>query len=90
MYFYQFDSRGKREIDSQYSKILNMINDFSKNVKTYKEHEYFQFDNNIDRTSKYLGKGHLLLNIELRKILPESYTLLKLVIGQDLTIERKK
>ncbi|MDG6259119.1 hypothetical protein [Glaesserella parasuis] len=75
MYFYQFDKKDKANIDAQYCKIIELINKFGCNLKSNRHGNLIV----ANEASK--------LNTEVNAILPESYTLLKLVAGENLTIK---
>lgn len=73
MYFYQFDKTNKEDIDHQYCKIITLIDEFGKNLKC-----------NTDGICILQGSK---LETATDSILKESYMLLKLVTGEDLTVQ---
>ncbi|MCT8623499.1 hypothetical protein KZ415_09740, partial [Glaesserella parasuis] len=69
------DKKDKANIDAQYCKIIELINKFGDNLKSNRHGNLIV----ANKASK--------LNTEVNAILPESYTLLKLVAGENLTIK---
>ena len=79
MFFYQFDSSKKEIIDAKYNEILNKVNRFGQNLI---------IRSGYNSNSPYgLRKSKLGLNEELKKALPDSYSLLQSIVGKNLTIK---